>query len=59
VVHWSVADGRLIRTDVYRDEYVYVDDVHLPSRREVTSATDAGLITRTLELTGHEVIGRA
>jgi hypothetical protein len=59
VVHWSVADGRLIRTDVYRDEYVYVGDVHLPSRREVTSATDAGLITRTLELTGHEVIGRA
>jgi hypothetical protein len=61
VFHWKTADGedarRLIRADQYRDEYVRVDDVYLPARRTVVSATDDGLITRACELVTHRMLG--
>jgi hypothetical protein len=59
VVHWNVAEGRLVRADQYRDQYARVGEMYLPSRREVSSATDDGLVIRAFELSGHEVIGHA
>lgn len=59
VMHWSVAEGRLVRAEQYRDDYVQVGELHLPARREVTAASDDGLTTRVLELSGHEVVGHA
>jgi hypothetical protein len=57
VFHWATATGRLIRADAYIDAYVQVDGVYLPERRQVTSATDDGLVTRVLTLTDHVVSG--
>lgn len=40
VVHWNVAQARLVRAEHYRDAYVLVGEVHLlPAHREVVSAT--------------------
>lgn len=57
VFSWNVESGRLVRADHFRDNYVAVDGVHLPARREVTSGTDEGLTTRWLELTDHTITG--
>jgi hypothetical protein len=59
VFHWGVDDGRLVKADQFTDSYVLVDGVHLPGRREITSATDAGLTTRWFELADHRVTGDA
>jgi hypothetical protein len=58
VTHWIVdpQPGRLIRADHYRDAYVLVDGIHLPARREVTSATDEGIVTRYVELSNHALL---
>jgi hypothetical protein len=53
VFHWGTATGRLTRADHFVDEYVTVGGVYLPARRQVVSATDAGLVTRVLELSDH------
>jgi hypothetical protein len=67
VFHWSTGEDqgpedqgpdaaparRLLRADHYRDTYARVDDVYLPACREVTSATDAGLTTRRIDLRDH------
>lgn len=55
VFHWSTESGRLVRADHFTDTYVPVDGVFLPARRQVVSATDAGLTTRVLELAEHRV----
>ena len=55
VFHWDTGSGKLVRADHYTDSYASVDGVHLPARREVTSATDAGLNTRVLVLADHAV----
>jgi hypothetical protein len=46
-----------MRADQFTDSYVLVDGVHLPGRREIASAGDAGLTTRSFELTDHRVTG--
>jgi hypothetical protein len=58
VFHWATATGRLIRADAYVDAYVRIDGIHLPSRRQVTTATDDGLVARALTLTDHVLAGR-
>jgi hypothetical protein len=55
VFHWGTTAGRLTRADHFVDEYVEVDGVHLPARRQVVSASDSGLVTRVLELSDHVV----
>ena len=56
VFYWSVEDGRLTRTDVYRDEYQAVDEVYLPFARRITTADDAGISARWLTFSGHQVL---
>ena len=56
VFYWSTADGRLTRTDVYRDEYVAVDEVYLPFARRIITADDAGISARCLTFTGHRLL---
>lgn len=54
VYYWNLG-GRLTKVDQYRDQYTEVDGVWLPSRRTVTTATDAGLSSRVLTLTDHQL----
>jgi hypothetical protein len=67
VFHWSTgedglsedpgtAQRRLRRADHYCDAYTRTDGVYLPACREVTSATDAGLTTRRIDLRDHVLL---
>jgi ketosteroid isomerase-like protein len=54
VLHW--ADGRLVRSDAYTDEFAAVGGLLLPRVRQVVTARDEGLSVRRLELHDHELI---
>jgi Protein of unknown function (DUF3386) len=56
VFYWAEDDGRLTRTDCYRDGYVARDRLLLPTFRQVASAGDSGLTVRRLELSQHELL---
>jgi hypothetical protein len=56
VVYWSVAGGRLVRTDVYRDGYKKVEGVHLPLSRRIITSDDSGSTTRQILFRGHELL---
>ena len=47
----------MVRSDAYRDQYVPVNGVYLPSARRVISADDAGITVRELELSDYELRG--
>lgn len=56
VAYWHVEQGRLVRTDIYRDAYVAVAGLQLPASRLVVTADDTGLTYRELRLTAHELL---
>jgi hypothetical protein len=55
VYYWSVVSGQLLKADQYRDVYTEVAGIQLPAKRTITTADSNGLITRILNLSGHEV----
>jgi hypothetical protein len=61
VSHWDLGQERLVRTEVYRDGYVTVGDVYLPSSRRIITAEDSGITTRQILLRDHQLLveGRA
>lgn len=58
VTYWDTdgADERLVRTDVYRDNYVLVGDVHLPLSRRVITADDSGTSIWQILLRDHRLL---
>ena len=59
VFYWDAESGALTATEVYRDEVVDVDGVHLPALRRVVRADADGLAVRELALSEHELLGAA
>jgi hypothetical protein len=59
VVYWNTAEGRVIRTDIYRDGYIPVGDVHLPLSRRITTADDSGITTRLILLRDHRLLSES
>jgi hypothetical protein len=55
-LYWDDGSDRIVRADVFTDDYVVVDGLPLPRSRRIVCGTDAGLRTRVLELSGHEVL---
>lgn len=51
VTYWDTASQRLTRADAYTDRYASINGVWIPKSRRVVTATDAGFVTRELELT--------
>ncbi|HEU4326768.1 MAG TPA: DUF3386 family protein [Roseiflexaceae bacterium] len=49
VVHFAATDGRLIRSDVYTDHYVSINNIWLLGTRQLLAADDGGLRMRVLE----------
>lgn len=56
VSHWDLGQERLVRTEVYRDGYVTVGDVYLPSSRRIITAEDSGITTRQILLRDHQLL---
>lgn len=56
VCYWSTADGRLTRTDLYRDAYVAVGEVHLPAERRIITADDDGIRTQVAGFSVHRLL---
>lgn len=56
VVYWDVTEGRVVRTDIYRDGYIPVGGIHLPLSRRITTADDSGITTRQILLRDHELL---
>lgn len=60
--HFSVScwdtlqEERLVRAELYRDGYVAVGDVYLPSSRRIITAEDSGIITRQILLRDHQLL---
>lgn len=59
VVYWDTTEGRVVRTDIYRDGYIPVGDVHLPLSRRITTADDSGITTRLILLRDHELLSES
>lgn len=55
VCHWD-GTGRLVRSDLYSDAYVEMNDLLLPERRRVVSADDQGLVAREMRLEQHSLM---
>lgn len=56
-VYWSEANGRVVRTDIYRDCHAKVGGVYLPLSRRVTTADDSGLTERRILFRDHRLLG--
>lgn len=56
VCHRDAESGRLLRADAYSDTFIERDDLFLPARRRVVTASDTGLTVRELELSSHELL---
>jgi hypothetical protein len=59
IVYWDTAEGRMARTDIYRDGYILVGDVHLPLSRRITTADDSGITTRLILLRDHKLLSES
>lgn len=59
VVYWDTTEGRVVRTDIYRDGYIPVGDVYLPLSRRITAAGDSGITTRLILLRDHELLSES
>lgn len=57
IIYWSRDDGRIIRTDLYRDGYREVEGLYLPLSRRITVADDSGTTNRSLHFRDHEIFG--
>lgn len=55
VVHWDTEQGRLTRTDIYRDQFEVIADIPLLAARRVITADDAGVTVKHLCLSNHEL----
>lgn len=55
--YWDTEQERLVRTEIYRDGYIAVGDIHLPLSRRITTAEDSGITTRQILLRDHELLG--
>jgi hypothetical protein len=54
---WDASDPRLRHVETIQDRWVRVGSFDLPSAHVVTSAADAGLTVRSIELSGHKLAG--
>lgn len=59
--HWHTGSRRLVRSDAFVDTFATIGHsseqaIVLPGGRRVVSADDAGLATRVLELTEHQLL---
>jgi hypothetical protein len=54
--YWDARQERLVRAEVYRDGYITVGDVYLPSSRRIITAEDSGITTRQILLRDHQLL---
>lgn len=57
VLFWDQEQGRLTGSNIYRDRFVEVNGVHLPSERRVIQGRDDGISVRQFALSEHQILG--
>ncbi|MCI0741941.1 MAG: DUF3386 family protein [Gemmataceae bacterium] len=56
VQYWDAVTGRLLRTETVQTRWERVSDWDLPTHHQVISASDAGILVRTMTLSKHELL---
>ncbi len=54
--YWDAATGQLQRTEAVQERWQRVNGLDVPVLHRVTEASAAGLLVRTLRLSGHKVL---